>query len=63
MQDFKTKVNEYMDELHMQMRLTDNEKMALLSSAEGPMMTNAFLIMLLRLLAIRIRLWFINWQK
>ncbi|MGG1959777.1 prenyltransferase/squalene oxidase repeat-containing protein [Bacillus pumilus] len=48
MQDFKTKVNVYMDELHMQMQHRQREDGAFVFCFEGSMMTNAFLIMLLK---------------
>ncbi|WP_339205589.1 prenyltransferase/squalene oxidase repeat-containing protein [Bacillus sp. FSL W8-1143] len=48
MQDFKTKVNEYIDELHMQLQRRQREDGAFVFCFEGPLMTNAFLIMLLK---------------
>lgn len=42
MQDFKTKVNEYIDELHMQLQSRQREDGAFVFCFEGPMMTNAF---------------------
>lgn len=48
MQDFKMKVNEYIDELHMQLQHRQREDGAFVFCFEGPMMTNAFLIMLLK---------------
>ncbi|WP_414834815.1 prenyltransferase/squalene oxidase repeat-containing protein [Bacillus altitudinis] len=48
MQDFKTRVNEYIDELHMQVERRQREDGAFIFCFEGPMMTNAFFIMLLK---------------
>ncbi|MGI1833632.1 terpene cyclase/mutase family protein [Bacillus altitudinis] len=48
MQDFKTRVNEYIDELHMQVGRRQREDGAFIFCFEGPMMTNAFFIMLLK---------------
>lgn len=42
MQDFKTRVNEYIDELHMQVERRQREDGAFIFCFEGPMMTNAF---------------------
>ncbi|MEF3084498.1 prenyltransferase/squalene oxidase repeat-containing protein [Bacillus altitudinis] len=48
MQDLKTRVNEYIDELHMQVERRQREDGAFIFCFEGPMMTNAFFIMLLK---------------
>ncbi|WP_178930267.1 terpene cyclase/mutase family protein [Bacillus altitudinis] len=48
MQDFKTRVNEYIDELHMQVERRQREDGAFIFCFEGPIMTNAFFIMLLK---------------
>lgn len=48
MQDFKTRVYEYIDELHMQVERRQREDGAFIFCFEGPMMTNAFFIMLLK---------------
>lgn len=63
MQDFKTKVNEFIDELHMQMLRRQREDGAFVFCFEGPMMTNAFLIMLLKAVGDSDGHSFINWQK
>ncbi|MEH7691862.1 terpene cyclase/mutase family protein [Bacillus altitudinis] len=48
MQDLKTRVNEYIDELHMQVERRQREDGSFIFCFEGPMMTNAFFIMLLK---------------
>ena len=48
MQGFKTRVNEYIEELHKQVERRQREDGAFVFCFEGSMMTNAFLIMLLK---------------